>query len=119
MIGDISLASFWISALVSAALRLKNIPEMTFNLAPVLSKATIIFSKSGFSWLLMLSISALASLIASSIAGKKCSVFIKSKGGVSKGVLKFSNNGFISNFFWLIFLLKYNNDIESGTVMVI
>ncbi len=56
----------------------------------------MVFSKVGASELsVILSISCLALVIAASKAGLKCSFFILEKGGVLKGVLNFSNNGFV------------------------
>jgi hypothetical protein len=47
--------------------------------------ASMVFSKVGVELLFIFSISFLESAMASVIAGRKCSVFILSKGGVSKG----------------------------------
>src|SRR5690554_7563286 len=83
------------------------------NREPQLSSASIVLAKSGWPSALINSISALASLIASSIAGKKCVDSIMSKGGVSNGVLNFSSRGFIYLIYCYNNLLKRSEEHTS------
>ena len=73
----------WISSVVSAEFRLKNILEILSNCCPLNSKASIVFSKVGTPLLCAIaSISAFAFLMLSIKAGLKCFVFICEKGAV-------------------------------------
>ena len=87
--GETFWAIFWISSLVSAALRLKNKLEIRSNSSPENSKVSIVFSNVGGSLFSQIEVMiALAFLIAVLKAGKKSVVFIFEKGAVPYGVSK-------------------------------
>src|SRR5690606_16147663 len=84
--GEISWAIFWISALVSAELRLKKILLTRSKCCPEKSKAAMVFKKVSLSVeSAMALISDLACSMACSMAGLKCSFLILENGAVSNG----------------------------------